>query len=48
MENLMNIKRAFVLAMAVMLLPAGVVMADEHLNSFTVKTTKVFSDGSEY
>lgn len=44
----MNIKRAFVLAMAVMLLPAGALMAQTQEDAFTVKTTKVFSDGSEY
>ena len=45
----MNIKRAFVLAMAVMLLPAGAAVAqDQGGDTFTVKTTKVFSDGSDF
>ena len=45
----MNIKRAFVLAMAVMLLPAGAAVAqDQTEDNFTVKTIKVFSDGSEF
>jgi hypothetical protein len=42
----MNIKRAFVLAMAGMLLPAAAVVAQTQEEAFTVLTTKVFSDGS--
>ena len=43
----MNIKRAFILVMAGLLLPAGALMAQQE-GAFTVKTTKVFSDGSEF
>jgi hypothetical protein len=44
----MNIKRAFVLVMAGLLLPAGALMAQAQEDAFTVKTTKVFSDGSTF
>jgi hypothetical protein len=44
----MNIKRAFVLVMAGLLLPAGALMAQTQEDAFTVLTTKVFSDDSEY
>jgi len=42
----MNIKRAFILVMAGLLLPAGALMAQDLENAFSVKTTKVFSDGN--
>jgi len=44
----MNIKRAFVLVLAGLLLPAGALMAQTQEDAFTVKTTKVFSNGSDY
>ena len=45
----MNIKRAFALVMAGLLLPAGALMAQEQgSDEFNVKTTKVFSDGSDF
>jgi len=47
-EKLMNIKRAFLLGMAGLLLPAGALMAQTEQDNFTVKTTKTFSDGSTY
>jgi hypothetical protein len=42
----MNIKRAFALVMAGLLLPAGALMAQD--DEFNVKTTKTFSDGSDF
>jgi hypothetical protein len=48
MEKLMNIKRAFLLGMAGLLLPAGALMAQTEQDTFTVQTTKIFSDGSTY